>query len=218
MMTPNGSRPTGSLPALVMRTGLIRPVNVDQARRDLDTQHIENITHWATNRPAPDISPPAPPLSPASVVPVPAPPDHPVTAAVALTVAATPPQPLPNAPTSAPPLMPSERHHWHREHRLHPMVHEIRRLHPHANIHGADPALPADAAGRPIAKFAIAANPPKGSATAMAHQLRHAAHALYRSGLSALPAELVGGPLAALMQGGSVELHFQNGVVVKATP
>lgn len=211
MLQSNGPGPRGSLPALVMRTGLIRPVSVTQARRDLDTRHILEETSWPVNR-AP-MSLPQPMVAPVPPLP------SPVTTAVAQTVTATPPMPIPNAPTTDMPMMPSDRHHWHREHRPHAMVKEIQRLHPNANIHGAgEPQLGADAEGRPVAKFRIAARPPHTTAQSAAHNLRLAARALYMSGLHALPPELVGGPLAALMRGGTVELHFQNGVVVRTTP
>jgi hypothetical protein len=216
MLSPNGPGPRGSLPALVMRTGLIRPTNITQARRDLDTRHILEETSWPVNR-APMSVEPTPP--PPMVAPIPALPS-PVTTAVAQTTTATPPMPLPNAPTTDLPHSPSDQHHWHRGHRhMHPMVKEIQRLHPHANIHGSEePQLGADAEGRPVAKFSIAASPPAITAQSSAHNLRLAARALYMSGLHALPPELVGGPLAALMRGGAVELHFQNGVVVRTTP
>lgn len=196
-----------------MRTGLIRPVNVQTARRDLDTSRIERLVAYETNRLPPALPTTAPTITPIAPLP------SPITAAVAQTTVATPPTPLPNAPVTEAPPAGSDRHFWHREHRLHHMVREIQKLHPNANIHGAaEPQLAADAEGRPVAKFRIAASPPAGAAESMAHQLRHGARALYRSGLHALPPELVGGPLAALMRGGSVELHFQNGVVVRTTP
>lgn len=212
MQTPH-TAPRGSIPALVMRTGLLRPVNVDQARQDLDTSRIENLVAYETNR-----LPPALPTTAPAVTPIP-PLPSPITTAVAQTTVATPPMPIPNAPVEDAPPAGSDRHHWYRMHRPHAMVREIQKLHPTANIHGAaDPVLAADAEGRPVAKFQIAASPPAVTAQSAAHNLRLAARALYRSGLHALPPELVGGPLAALMRGGAVELHFQNGVVVRAAP
>jgi hypothetical protein len=101
---------------------------------------------------------------------------------------------------------------------MHPMVAEIQRLHPHANIHGSSEPELGEFGGFPLAKFEIAASVPAITAQSAAINLRLAARALYERGLGALPAQLVGGPLAALMQGGAVELHFQNGVVVRATP
>lgn len=212
MQTPH-TAPRGSIPALVMRTGLLRPVNVDQARQDLDTSRIENLVAYETNR-----LPPALPTTAPAVTPIP-PLPSPITTAVAQTTVATPPMPIPNAPVEDAPPAGSDRHHWYRMHRPHAMVREIQKLHPTANIHGAaDPVLAADAEGRPVAKFRIAASPPAVTAQSAAHNLHLAARALYRSGLHALPPELVGGPLAALMRGGAVELHFQNGVVVRAAP
>jgi len=217
MLSPHG--PRGSLPALVMRTGLIRPISPEQARRDISTEHVMEETSWPVNQSVPDLMPPGAPSPVPTMTPMPALPS-PTTSAVAATTTATPPMPLPNAPTTDAPAMPSERHAWHRQHRhVHPMVKEIQRLHPHANIHGAgEPQLGADAEGRPIAKFMIAASPPAATAQSSAHNLRLAARALYASGLHALPPQLIGGPLAALMRGGAVELHFQNGVVVRTTP
>lgn len=210
MLTPDGTGARGSLPALVMRTGLIRPMSPRNARRDLDTQHVLDMTARETNT--------APMELPATVTPLPALPS-PTYTAVAATTTATPPMPIPNAPAGDMPLAPSDQHHWHRQHRPHAMVREIQRLHPNANIHGAgEPMLGADAEGRPVAKFRIAASPPIVTAESSAHGLRMAARSLISSGLHALPPQLVGGPLAALMRGGTVELHFQNGVVVRTTP
>ena len=210
MLTPIGPGARGSIPALVMRTGLIRPVSPRNARRDIGTQHILDMTARATNVQPYEL--------PANVTPVPPIPSPTVDAVVA-TVVATPPMPIPNGPTGDMPMMPSDQHHWHRGHRPHAMVKEIQKYHPHANIHGSEePLLGADAEGRPIAKFRIAASPPHTTAQSSAHNLRLAARALFASGLHALPPQLVGGPLAALMRGGTVELHFQNGVVVRATP
>lgn len=218
MLTPDGTGARGSLPALVMRTGLIRPLSPSNARRDIDTQHVLDVTSRAVGQRPLDIMPPGAPNATPTMTPIPALPS-PTTSAVAACTTATPPMPLPNAPTTDMPLAPSERHHWHHQHRhVHPMVKEIQRLHPHANIHGAEPQLGADAEGRPIAKFAIAASPPHATAQSAAHHMRLAARALYASGLHALPPQLIGGPLAALMRGGAVELHFQNGVVVRTTP
>lgn len=218
MLTPGGTGSRGSLPALVMRTGLIRPMSPRNARRDIDTQHIVDMVARETNTAPMDLMPPGAPSPVPTMTPIPALPSPTVDAVVA-TVVATPPMPIPNGPTTDMPLAPSEQHHWHRQHRPHAMVREIQRLHPHANIHGSEePLLGADAEGRPIAKFRIAASPPAATAQSSAHNLRLAARALFASGLHALPPQLVGGPLAALMRGGAVELHFQNGVVVRTTP
>ena len=52
MMSPNGPS-RGSLPALVMRTGLIAPgVKPSQARADLDLQHVMDVTNPAEYLPA----------------------------------------------------------------------------------------------------------------------------------------------------------------------
>lgn len=206
MLTPGGR---GSIPALVMRTGLIQPVRPQNARRDLSYEHIQHETVDVTN----------PPMGPAPMVtPLPALPSA-ATAAVAATVVATPPRPLPNAPAGEPPLDPAARHRWHIAHRrVHPVVAEIQRLHPRANINGAEPEL-GEFGGLPEAKFEIAASVPSAVAGQQyAASLRNASRMLVQAGLGALPAQLVGGPLAALMAGGVVQLHFQNGVVVRATP
>jgi hypothetical protein len=72
--------------------------------------------------------------------------------------------------------------------------------------------------GRPVATFQIASSPPKERAISAAAALKKAARALLEAGHGDLPPELIAGPLAALMRGGAVELHFQNGVVVRTTP
>ena len=99
--------------------------------------------------------------------------------------------------------------------RIHPMAAEIQRLHPGARLHGAGDILLGEWNGKPVAKFSIAASPPANGAQGAIYALRDAARKLVHSGLAALPPELVGGPLAALMRGGAVELHFQNGVVAR---
>ena len=72
--------------------------------------------------------------------------------------------------------------------------------------------------GAPVASFQIAqiVSPDDGQSAVQA--LQHAARLLRSVGHGALPPEIVGGPLAALIRGGAVELHFQNGVVVRAAP
>lgn len=216
MLTPTGPQGRGSIPALVMRTGLIQPVNPANVRRDLTTQHVLQETMWPTDHAIPPELLPGPPASPApTVMPLlPAPPS-PVTTAVAQTVVSVPPQAI-QAPAMMPPsFRPSDRHHWHMRQRMpHPMVAEIRRLHPKAQLHGTSDVELGEWNGRPIAKFEIASAPK--SATAAAHALMQAAHVLRRAGLQHLPPELVAGPLAALMRGGAVELHFQNGAVARA--
>jgi hypothetical protein len=199
-----------------MRTGLIQPVSPDNARRDISARHVDNVTTYVTGQLP--YTPPGLPASMPPIVPVPAPPSN-ATSAVAATVVATPPRPLPNAPAALPGPGHSGLHHWHHaQRRMHPMVAEIQRLHPHANIHGSSEPELGEFGGFPLAKFEIAASVPAITAQSAAINLRLAARALYERGLGALPAQLVGGPLAALMQGGAVELHFQNGVVVRATP
>lgn len=218
MLTPTGPGARGSIPALVMRTGLIQPVNPQNARRDITLQHVMDVTSGVTTETLPAQLLPTAPTPQPTVVPVPAPPSL-VTSAVAATTTATPPRPLPNAPASLPPPDAAGQRHWHMtQRRMHPMVAEIMRLHPKANINGAAEPELGEFGSYPLAKFEIAATVPPVAAQSAAHHLRLAARALYKSGLSALPPELVGGPLAALMRGGAIELHFQNGVVVRATP
>ena len=220
MLTTKGPGSRGSIPALVMRTGLIQPVDPMNARADIDQQHVRNVTGWPTNTVplSPQFVPPA--LGPVpTVTQLPPAAPSPVTAAVAATVTATPPAPLPAAPSTPMPAHGSARHHWHLMHRhVHPMVADIKRLHPNANIHGAEEVELGEWNGYPTAKFSIAASPPRHTAIAGADALRRAAHALQRMGLGSLPPELVAGPLAALMRGGAIELHFQNGVVVRTAP
>lgn len=211
MMIPTG-RAGESIPQLVMRTGIIRPVRPENARRDISIRHVEAATRLAVGQPiSPAFLPPTPgPFTPAAVTPmIPAPPS-PTTSAVAQCAVATPPTPLPVAPVALP-SSPSGQHHWHRTHRVHPLAAEIKRLHPHAQMHGADDVLLGEWQGRPLAKFHIAA---AGSQAAV-NALTQAARILRQTGLGMLPPELVGGPIAALMRGGAVELHFQNGAVTR---
>jgi hypothetical protein len=216
MMIPTG-RAGESIPQLVMRTGIIRPVRPENARRDVSISHVEAATRLAVGQPmSPAFLPPTPgPLSPAAVTPtIPAPPS-PTTSAVAQCAVATPPAPLPVAPAEIPSL-PSDRHHWHRMHRhVHPLAADIRRLHPNARLHGADDVLLGEWNGRPVAKFQVASAPTRPGAESAVNALRQAAHILRQTGLGMMPPELVAGPLAALMRGGAVELHFQNGVVAR---
>ena len=210
MMSPNGPN-RGSLPALVMRTGLIAPgVKPSQARADLDLEHVMDVTNPADYLPAALSVRPTFSTIPAA--------QSPTTTAVAQTTTAIPPTPLPTAPSTDMPLHPSEQHHWHRQHRGgNPLVNEIRKLHPTANIAGAEPEL-GEWGGRPLAKFSIAMTSPPEGARQAASAIRRTAQILQQSGLAALPPELVGGPVAALLRGGAIELHFQNGVVIRATP
>lgn len=220
MLTQNGPGGRGSIPALVMRTGLIQPVDPANARQDIAYQHVRDITHWPTDQiPSPDgmdsLPPPMPMSTAPQMTPIPAP-VGPLTTAVAQTVVAVPPQPITAPELGPPPRRESDRHHWHMNHRrMHPMAAEIQRLHPGARLHGADDVLLGEWNGKPLAKFEIAASPPANGAQSAVYALRDAARALVQNGLSALPPELVGGPLSALMRGGAIELHFQNGVVAK---
>ena len=220
MLTQNGPGGRGSIPALVMRTGLIQPVDPANARRDVSSAHVRDVTHWPTDQiPSPDgmdTLPPALPMSTApQMTPIPAPPNA-TTSAVAQTVAAVPPTPITDLTPGPMPRRESDRHHWHMKHRgIHPMAAEIQRLHPGARLHGADDILLGEWNGKPVAKFSIAASPPANGAQGAIYALRNAARHLVQSGLAALPPELVGGPLAALMRGGAIELHFQNGVVAR---
>ena len=52
MLTPSGPG-RGSLPALVMRTGLIQPVDPANARSDVNTQHVLDVTRWPTDQAIP---------------------------------------------------------------------------------------------------------------------------------------------------------------------
>jgi hypothetical protein len=210
MIQHGGHGSDGSIPALVMRTGQIMPVSPRDARRDLNTQHVLDLTDWRMGLPAP--SGPAP-----SVTSIPAP-ASPMTSSIAQTVTAKAPTPIQSAPTTPIPSTGSGGHAWHRQHRggAHHMIREIQRLHPKASLHGAEDVELGEWNGRPIAKFEIAASPPVNGARAAAESLQRAAHVLRRAGLGTMPPELVAGPLAALMRGGAVELHFQNGAVVRA--
>lgn len=217
MMIPTG-RQGESIPQLVMRTGIIRPVRPENARRDISIAHVDAATRLAVGQPmSPAFLPPTPgPLSPAAVTPtIPAPPS-PTTSAVAQCAVATPPMPLPVAPMDIP-THPSDRHHWHRMHRhVHPLAAEIRKLHPTAQLHGADDVLLGEWMGRPLAKFQVASSLTQPAAQAAVNALHRAATILRQTGLTAaLTPELAGGPLVALMRGGAVELHFQNGVVAR---
>lgn len=176
MMTRNGS-----IPAFVMRTGMIQPMSPENARRDLVTPHVQAVT-----------------MDP-----------------VAQTITAIPPSPI-QTPSGPLPTTMSGQHAWHQKHhRRHPAIDDIRRLHPRAQLHGAAPVEMGEWQGRPVAKFEIQGQPSAVSAQAAADSLRRAAQLLSANGFSHLPAELVAGPLAALMRGGAVEMHFQNGVVIR---
>lgn len=213
MLTPNGPGGRGSIPALVMRTGLIQPVDPANARRDISARHVADVTSWPVDETP--FMPGGLPTSMPQPIPVEAMPS-PTTTAVAQTVTATPPQPMQSTAAMLPAsFSPSDRHHWHRQgRRTHPMIKDIRALHPGA-MHGTDDVTLGEWQGRPLAQFQINTALPAPSAHAAISALRRAAHTLSMTGLAALPPEIVGGPLAALLRGGAVELHFRNGVVVR---
>lgn len=181
----------GSIPEQVMRTGVILPFNPARARQDISVRHVLDATSLPTGRLPDEVELPAP-LPPA--------PQSPVTSAVAATTTAIPPTPVaaPMAPVPQTSAYPQP-HHWQkfRHHTFHgPMLGEWR--------------------GRPVATFQIASSPTAAGAHAATSALKRAAQALRQAGLGPLPPELIAGPLAALMRGGAVELHFQNGVVMRA--
>jgi hypothetical protein len=189
MMTHGGLR---SIPEMVMRTGVMRSINPLHARADINPQRVLEETSMAVGEnPAnnmPEIPAPLPPAIPG-----------PVTDAVAATTTATPPQPMTPAVAPAPMGYPHP-HHWQRRH----TAYNGRQM---GQWNGA-----------PVASFQIAqiVSPDDGQSAVQA--LQHAARLLRSVGHGALPPEIVGGPLAALIRGGAVELHFQNGVVVRAAP
>jgi len=197
MMTRNGS-----IPAFVMRTGMIQPMSPENARRDITTAHVLDVTLDPVDESVPSAFLPTSQRFA---------PDSPV----AQTVTAIPPTPIQTPPGPMPPSM-SGRYGWHQnQRRQHPAIDDIRRLHPRAQLQGAAPVELGEWQGRPVAKFEIQASPSAVNAQAAADALRRAAHALVQNGFSHLPPELVAGPLAALMRGGAVEMHFQNGVVIR---
>lgn len=183
----------GSVPAFVMRTGAWQPLSPVNARRDITAQHVQEMTFDTPDAFALYAAP----------------------ATVAQTVTAVPPAPIQTPPAPIP-TTPSGRHAWHQQnHRVHPAIADIRRLHPRAQLHGAAPVELGEWQGRPVAKFEIQGQPSPMGAQAAADSLRRAALTLRSNGFSHLPAELIAGPLAALMRGGAVEMHFQNGVVIR---
>lgn len=197
MMTRNGS-----IPASVMRSGNWQPLTPADARRDLTTDHVLDVTTMNQELTSDGRLLPATPSI--------------TTAAVAQTVTAAPPAPIQTPPSPMPMGSHSNRHAWHqKQHRQHPAVTDIKRLHPNAPLQGAADVELGEWQGRPVAKFQIAANPPAVGAQGAVHSLRRAAHLLQANGFQQLPPELIAGPLAALMRGGAVELHFQNGVVIR---
>jgi hypothetical protein len=176
---------------------------------------VLDVTTWPTDRSPAEVFNPGRRSQP-SVTPLITAPSNPTTVAVAQTTVAVPPKPITTAPSEGMPNGHSNQQAWHLKHRQnHPVLSEIRRLHPKAHLRGVSDVELGEWNGKPVAKFEIAASPPAVSADAAAKALRRGAHALLNSGLQGLPPELVGGPLAALMRGGAVELHFQNGVVIR---
>ncbi len=217
MLHQNQPGGRGSIPALVMRTGLIQPVDPRRARQDINQQHVLDVTRWpAAESPDPMFIPG--PLTPAAVTPMlPAPPSA-TTTAVAQTVAAMPPMPATSASAAPVSSSASDQHHWHhRFHRQHPMVSEIQRLHPGAMMHGAENVSLGEWNGRPLAQFNIMSAPDAAGAQSAVSALTQAARTLRATGLTMLPPQLIGGPLAALMRGGAIALRFQNGVVMRAS-
>lgn len=102
MLHSNGPGGRGSIPALVARTGLIQPVSPANVRRDISMQHVESITRYPVDETL------DPQLLPSGrggpqITPLPPSPPSMTTAAVAQTVVATPPQPMPIAPPGSPP-------------------------------------------------------------------------------------------------------------------
>lgn len=158
----------GSIPELVMRTGILRAMNPANARQDILPSHVIHMTspHGLTTEY--DHMHPAPP--PAEVQ------------AVAATAVATPPTPKPSA-------MPSP------------------------GLSGG--IVLGSFQGKPVVAFNVNAAVPADQAQGAVLALKRAAGLLASAGHGALPPELVAGPLAALMRGGAVELHFRNGVVVR---
>ena len=157
----------GSIPELVMRTGIIRTMDPNRARQDVQTNHVLSLvsSHGISTQYDQPVAQPSATQQ-----------------AVAQTVVATPPVPVP--PPAAPPGM-------------------------HGVMLGATPD------GQPVAAFQIDAAPQPHQAQGAVMALRKAAKDLQRFGHGSLPPELIGGPLAALMRGGAIELHFKNGVVTR---
>ena len=182
----------GSIPEQVMRTSVWKPFNPLHARQDIDPRHVIQMTSSAVGiNPAADVPTIPQPLPPA--------PPTPATNAVAQTTTAVPPRPLPSM--------------------LRPHPHAY--PHPHAWQHRPTMMLGATLGqwrGHPVATFQIDASPPRERAPVIARKLQQAARAIVEAGHAALPAEVIGGPLAALVRGGAVELHFKNGVVVRTAP
>ena len=200
MMTRNGS-----IPASVMRSGMWQPLTPAQARRDLVTENVLDTTTMSQElldtTPNATLMPAVPSIT---------------TTAVSQTVTATPPAPIQTPPVAMPMGSHSKRHAWQQHHhRQHPAIADIKRLHPNAPLQGAEEVELGEWQGRPVAKFQIAASPPAVGAQQAAQSLRRAASLLQSNGFAQLPPELIAGPLAALMRGGAVELHFQNGVVIR---
>ncbi len=211
MLTPNGPRGRGSIPALVMRSGLIREMAPSQARADLELPRVLDLTV------PPNRSLPMPTGQMPQLTPVPNAPPSATATAVAATMLAAPPRALPVRAIPMP-AGHSDRHAWpHKHRRGHPLMHAIRELHPTAPVlrDAAEDVELGEWRGRPMVRFEIASSPPQPMAEAQALALTRTAGVMRQAGLHHLPAQIVGGPLAALLRGGAVELHFQNGVVVR---
>ena len=166
----------GSIPELVMRTGIIRTMDPNHARQDVQTNHVLSLvsSHGISTQYDQPVAQPSATQQ-----------------AVAQTVVATPPVPVP--PPPAPPGM-----------------------HGYGSLGGLGGVmLGATPDGQPVAAFQIDATPQPHQAQGAVMALRKAAKDLQRFGHGSLPPELIGGPLAALMRGGAIELHFKNGVVTR---
>ena len=122
----------------------------------------------------------------------------PMTAAVAVTTQVEPPKPIivPTVPPGAASAPYPAMHGWQDSQPMGSYLGEID--------------------GRPVAAFQIAARPDLPGAHAAAGALSRAAKMLRDAGYGMLPPEMVGGPLAAIMRGGVAELHFANGITLRA--
>jgi len=72
--------------------------------------------------------------------------------------------------------------------------------------------------GRPVRAFQMTGNPNAIEARQLAAGARRVARIMYQQGLTNLPGELVGGPIASLSRGEAAVLKWPNGVVVGVGP
>lgn len=72
--------------------------------------------------------------------------------------------------------------------------------------------------GRPVREFMMSGNPNALEARQQAAAARRVAQIMYQQGLTNLPGELVGGPIASLARGEAAVLKWPNGVVVGVGP